>query len=89
MSILHGAEEKVQPILFELQEALRVVWDMKKMTPKTFLEAALSEVQSESIRTWAKTPNNLKIFLELAKNALKVNSEPKRFAAYMVTLALG
>lgn len=54
-----------------------------------FLEAALEMVESKSIREWATSANNGPLFLKMAENAVKKNTAPETFAAYIVCLAIG
>lgn len=62
------------------------------MSAEQLLDAALSKVESESIRAWANTPHNRPIWLEIAGKAIvKHNGNPdvSMFTAYIVCTAIG
>jgi hypothetical protein len=61
------------------------------MTPESLFQAALSKVESLSIRAWAQTDHNRPIMLKLAALQLeKPSSDPVHlFAAFIVSSAIG
>lgn len=62
------------------------------MTPNDFLAASLEFVESKSIREWARTEKNGPIWLAIAESTLKNHDgyyDPKLFAAYIVSVAIG
>lgn len=62
------------------------------MTNVEFLDAALGQVESESIREWANSDHNRPIFEKMAQGAIDKRGEeadPVMFSAYVVSLAMG
>lgn len=59
------------------------------MTPAQYLDQALTLVESTSIREWANTAHNRPILETMAQGAIDKGSDPERFAAYLVCVAMG
>jgi len=62
---------------------------MKRETGERFLTQALAHVESESIRKWATTDHNRPLWVKMAKEAAQKGYDPKRFATYIVCVAIG
>jgi len=54
-----------------------------------FFARALEQVESASIRAWARTPHNAPIFRLMAVGALKKGTSVEIFAALIVANAIG
>jgi hypothetical protein len=65
---------------------------MTKATKKevrAYVTTALEAIESKSIREWATTKHNAPLIEKLALGALNHGTEPKRFATYLVCVAMG
>jgi hypothetical protein len=59
------------------------------MNPEQFLQEALSNVESKSIREWAQTEHNKPLVLKLAESFQKTGAPAIRFGTYLVCVAMG
>jgi hypothetical protein len=65
---------------------------MARMTNVELLDAALEQVESESIRQWANSDHNRPVFEKMAQGAVDKKGDdvdPVMFSAYVVSLAIG
>ena len=57
---------------------------------ESFLEKAVSYVESTNIRAWVYDPKNLLIWRQIARKALeRGNDDELRFSSYIICVALG